>query len=146
MGIGYGTLHLKSLSPPLSSVWSKTILNSGVVGVAGADPHSCKMETSFFMSLALRMPIFDKMELQEKLSTKIATFYKNKSEKFCFRVCSVVPFYLNIGIYIGPMTIEKIEYVSMFYKFDGPPLPHPHFLGYFYSIQRQVGKDILKAV
>ena len=55
------TMPQKSLSP-LASVWSKTTLNTAGVGVAGMDPHSCKMETSFLMSLALRMPLFNNFQ------------------------------------------------------------------------------------
>ena len=52
------TLPLKSLLP-LASVWSKTTLDTGGVGRAGADPQNLKMGTSFLMSLALRMSIFN---------------------------------------------------------------------------------------
>ena len=51
----------KNLSPS-ASVWSKTTLNTGGVRVAGVDPHSCKMKTSFLMSLALRMEIFNNFQ------------------------------------------------------------------------------------
>ena len=54
----FTTLRLRSLWP-LASVWSKTALNTGGVGGAGADTQTWKMKTSFFMSLEFRMPIFN---------------------------------------------------------------------------------------
>ena len=51
---------------PLASVWTKTILISGSVGRTGAGHQTWKMRIYFLMSLVLRMPIFNKLELWEK--------------------------------------------------------------------------------
>ena len=52
----------KSVFVQSAILWRKTTLISGVVGGAGADPQTCKMRTSFFMSLALYMSIFDNFQ------------------------------------------------------------------------------------
>ena len=46
--------NLKSISPP-APAWSKATLNTGGVGMSGADPH-CETETIFYVhAMALRM-------------------------------------------------------------------------------------------
>ena len=54
-------LPLKSLLS-LASVLSKTTLNTGSAKGAGAEPQSWKMRTSFLMSLALSMLIFNNFQ------------------------------------------------------------------------------------
>ena len=44
---------------PLASVCYKTTLNTGSLGVVRANPQTWKMWSSFLMSLALRIPIFN---------------------------------------------------------------------------------------
>ena len=57
------TLRPRSVWPlGVGSVWYKTTLNTGGVSVARADPQTWKMGTSFLMSLALRIPIFNNFQ------------------------------------------------------------------------------------
>ena len=51
------------VSSPASSVWSKTTLNTGGVGGAGAGPPTCKTRTFFLIPLALTMPIINNFQL-----------------------------------------------------------------------------------
>ena len=83
------------------------------------------------MSLALRMPLF--------ATIKVEIFVREFLPKLHFigNFCKLV--------YEVPSTKEKMD---PFFKFEGPPLPHPHclYLGQFYPIQSQLAKAFFNAV
>ena len=55
---------------------------------AEADPQTCELGKIFLMSLALRMPIFNNLQLKGEMEkTKISTFYYNKSGIFLKNSC-----------------------------------------------------------
>ena len=95
------TLPLKSLLPH-ASLWSKTTLNTSGVG-----PQTWKMGSSFLMSQALCMSIFNnfqwKRSFERNSQTKISTFIVVKSGNFCLRVSPEAPFYWKL-----PRTIFQV--------------------------------------
>ena len=114
------TLHSKSLLH-LALVWSKITPDTGNVEGARAAPQSWKMRTSFLMSLALCMPIFNKWELWDELSNKN---YLSKKWQFLRESFSEALFYwklLKIGIWNAKDITKDVPICQIWETSSSPP-------------------------